>query len=46
MPIPNFPFAALIKAGFVYGKDFLNGLEFLSAEHGLPLNSYRLIQAM
>lgn len=44
--LPNFPFAALIQAGFVYGKDFLNGLDFLSTEHGLPLNSYRLIQAM
>ncbi|MBR0061845.1 MAG: hypothetical protein IJP68_10250, partial [Selenomonadaceae bacterium] len=44
--LPNFPFAALTQAGFVYGKDFLNGLEFLSAEHDLPLNSYRLIQAM
>ncbi len=44
--LPNFPFNALTQAGFVYGKDFLNGLEFLSAEHGVPLNSYQLVQAM
>ncbi len=44
--LPNFPFAALTQAGFVYGKDFLNGLEFLSEANGLPLNSYPLIQAL
>lgn len=43
---PYFPFNALIQEGFVYGRDFLNGLEFLSPEHGVPLNSYPLILAM
>ena len=43
---PNFPFAALTQAGFVYGKDFLNGLDFLSEANGVPLDSYPLIQAM
>ena len=41
-----FPFQILIQAGFVYGKDFLNGLEFFSEAQGIPLNSYPLIQAM
>ena len=44
--LPNFPFQMLIQAGFVYGKDFLNGLEFLSEAQGVPMNSYPLIQAM
>lgn len=43
---PYFQFNVLTKEGFVYGRDFLNGLEFLSAEHGVPFNSYPLIQAM
>lgn len=43
---PNFPFDALTQAGFVYGKDFLNGLEFLSAANGVPLDSYQLVQAL
>lgn len=42
----NFPFNALTQAGFVFGRDFLNGLEFLSDEQGISLNSYPLIQAM
>ena len=41
-----FPFQALIQAGFEPGRDFLNGYDFLSAAHGLPLNSYQLIKAM
>ena len=44
--LPNFPFAALTQAGFVYGKDFVNGLEFLSEANGVPLDSYQLIQTM
>ena len=44
--LPNFPFQALIQAGFELGRDFLNGYDFLSAAHGMPLNSYPLIQAM
>lgn len=43
---PYFQFDVLTKEGFVYGKDFLDGLKFLSAEHGVPLNSYQLIQTM
>ena len=43
---PYFQFNVLTKEGFVYGRDFLNGLEFLSTEHGVPFNSYPLIQAM
>ena len=44
--LPNFPFQILIQAGFAPGRDFVNGLEFLSEAQGLPLNSYPLIQAM
>ena len=44
--VPGFPLQALIQAGFTPGRDFLNGFEFLSEAHGIPLNSYPLIQAM
>ena len=44
--LPNFPFQILMQAGFVYGRDFLNGLEFLSEAQGMPMNSYELIKAM
>ena len=44
--VPNFPFQILIQAGFAPGKDFVNGMEFLSEAQGVPLNSYPLIQAM
>ena len=44
--VPNFPFAALIQAGFVFGKDFVNGLDFLSEAQGVPLNSNALVKAM
>lgn len=42
----NFPFNLLTDAGFVYGRDFLNGLEFLSEEQGIRMNSYPLIRDM
>ena len=45
--IPNFPSNILTAAGFVPGKDFLNGFDFLSEIHGLPpMNSYPLIKKM
>ena len=44
--LPNFPFQALTQAGFVPGKDFVNGFEFLSEAHSVPFNSYQLIKAM
>ena len=44
--LANFPFQILTQAGFEPGKDFLNGLDFLSEAQGVPLNSYQLIQAM
>ena len=44
--LPQFPFNILIKEGFVFGKDFLNGMEFLSEENGVPLNSYSLVKDM
>lgn len=45
--VPNFPFAVLNKAGFVFGKDFMNGWEFLPTPDKLtPLNSYPFVQAM
>jgi len=44
--LPRFPFKALTDAGFAPGKDFVNGLDFLSEAQGVPLNSYELIKAM
>ena len=44
--LPNFPFQILNQAGFAPGRDFVNGLEVLSEEQGVPLNSYPLIQSM
>ena len=44
--IPNFPFQTLLEAGFTYGKDFLNGFDFLSEAQGVPYNSFPLIMAM
>ena len=44
--LPNFPFQILIQEGLVKGKDFLNGVEFLSEAHGVPLNSYEFVKAM
>lgn len=42
----NFPFGALARYGFVFGRDFLNALEFLSEEQGISMNSYPLLYAM
>ena len=39
--IPFFPFNMLLNEGFVFGKDFLNGAEFLPG-----FNSYALIKDM
>lgn len=36
----------LTNAGFVEGKDFVNGMIFLSEFQGVPLNSYQLVKAM
>ena len=44
--VRNFPFQILAQAGFVAGKDFVNGLDFLSEAHGVPLNSNALVKAM
>ncbi len=44
--VPAFPFVNFEKLGFVLGKDFVNGLEFLSEAQGVPFNSYPLVQAM
>ena len=42
----NFPFNILTQSGFIYGKDFVNGLEFFSEEQGVLMNSYPLLRAM
>ena len=36
----------LTEVGFVFGRDFINGMEFLSEVHGVPFNSYELLQMM
>lgn len=43
---PNFPFEVLKKFGFVPGRDFINGVDFLYDIHGLPTDSHPLIKAM
>lgn len=42
----GFPLQLLAKAGFVFGADYLNALEFLSEEQGMSMNSYPLLHAM
>lgn len=42
----DFPYEVLTEAGFVRGRDYLNGFEFLSEAHGFPLDSHRLLKAM
>ena len=44
--LPIFPFQVLIQEGFVPKKDFVNGMDFLSELHGVPLNSYPLVKAI
>ena len=44
--VTDFPFSVLTEAGFVKGRDFLNGFEFLSEEHGIPFDSHRLLKVM
>ena len=42
-----FPFNVLLNEGFVFGKDFLNGAEFLSGlNDSMPFDSYALIKDM
>ena len=42
-----FPYNVLLKEGFVFGKDFLNGAEFLSGlNDSMPFDSYPLIKDM
>lgn len=44
--VPNFPFVNFEKLGFVYGKDFLNGLELLADAQTSAVNSHLLLKAM
>lgn len=44
--LPKFPFQILTKAGFIPGRDFLNGVEFLPDKKDASLDSYELIKAM
>ena len=34
---------ALTAAGFVFGRDFINGLDFLSEAHGFAFNTHRIV---
>ena len=36
----------LARAGFTFGSDYLNAMEFLSEEQGMSMNSYPLIYSM
>lgn len=44
--VQNFPFVNFEKLGFVYGRDFLNGLELLADAQTLAVNSHLLLNAM
>lgn len=44
--LPGFPYQVLMEAGFLPGKDFVDGMGFLSEEQGVPLNSHHLLKAM
>ena len=44
--VPKFPFRFLTRRGFTPGKDFLDGVEFLSEAQGVLPNFYELIMAM
>ena len=44
--VPQFPFVNFQKLGFVYGRDFVNGLELLTGAQNLALMSYRLLMAL
>lgn len=44
--VPNFPFGVLAKEGFIFGKDFVNGFDFLSEAQGVPSNYHALVKAM
>ena len=44
--VPDFPFINFEKLGFVHGKDFINGFEFLPELWGLPFSSHQILAAM
>lgn len=44
--VPNFPFDVLKEAGLVYGKDFINGFDFLLMRQEPPPLSYSLLAEM
>ena len=44
--VPNFPFVNFEKLGFVYGRDFINGLDLLSGSQSLLVNSYLLLKEL
>ena len=43
---PNFPFDAFIKAGFVYGRDFINAFEFLPDTNRDMFKSGEILKVM
>lgn len=44
--VQNFPFVNFEKLGFVYGRDFINGLDLLSGSQSLLVNSYLLLKEL
>ena len=44
--VPDFPFDVLTSKGFVVGKDFLNGVQFLMPVNNECLDSYSLVKDM
>ena len=44
--LKKFPFQVLTQANFIANRDFLNGYDFLSEAHGVPLDSRPMFKAM
>jgi len=44
--VPKFPYNILNEAGFIFGRDFVNGMEFLPEENEPVINSYPFLKAM
>ena len=44
--LPKFPLQILTQAGFVQGRDFLNGLEFLSEPQSDPQRAHEFLKAI
>lgn len=44
--VPKFPYNVLNEAGFIFGRDFVNGMEFLPEENEPIINSSPFLKSM